>query len=134
MASGFLEIMKTVSMEASENSQLCDLRFGTVVSESPLKVQISSQLTIPASMLIVPRHLTDYETECTIDWQTENTTHTHTIKDSYSGGGTAENNTHKHAVKGKKKIIIHEALKQGNKVALLRKSGGQSYYILDRVE
>lgn len=32
-----------------------------------------------------------------------------------------------------KTMVVHEALKIGDKVALLRKQGGQSYFILDRI-
>lgn len=44
-------------MDAVENAQLTDLRYGTVTSVSPLKVQITSQFTIPSSLLVVPKRL-----------------------------------------------------------------------------
>jgi hypothetical protein len=59
-----------------------------------------------------------------------------TIKPEYGWvteqGGTEE--PHKHDIKqAKKKIFIHNKLKVGDKVALLRRQGGQDYYILDRL-
>lgn len=137
MSTGLIDIMKRAAMEVNDNAQMSDLRFGTVVSTSPLKVQVTNLLTIPSSALVVPEHLTDYKVSVTIDWDTEEHTytHTHTISDTYSGGGSAgdHEHTHRHDVSGKKSIIIHNALKKGDKVALLRKQGGQSYFILDRI-
>lgn len=125
MATGLIDIMKRASMDAMENNQMCDLRFGTVTSVSPLRVQITNLLTIPESLLIVPEKLTDYTIEVTpLSWVTENTS---------GGSGDSSFSSHNHSIVGKKKIIIHNALKVGDKVALLRKTGGQAYYILDRL-
>ena len=115
MASGLIEIVKRAALDAMSNEQLCDLRYGTVVSTNPLRVQVTSQLTIPNSLLVIPKHLTDYVVNATIDWETESA------------------DDHAHGVSGKKTITIHNALQVGDKVALLRKQGGQSYFILDRI-
>ena len=133
MSTGLLDIMKRASMDAMDNAQMCDLRYGKVVSTNPLKVQVTNLFTIPESLLIVPEHLTDHNVSVTINWNTENHTHSHNISDSYTGGGSASDNTHKHGITGKKTMTIHGALKVGDKVALLRKTGGQSYFILDRI-
>lgn len=124
MASGLVDIMKRAAMDAVDNNQMCDLRFGTVSSVSPLKVQITNQFVIPESLLIVPRHLTDYTVDVTISWTTE----------AESGGsGDSAFASHTHDITGKKTMLVHDALKVGDKVALIRKTGGQSYYILDRI-
>lgn len=102
MSTGIIDIMKQASMNAVNNAQMCDLRYGTVTSVSPLKIRISSQFTIPAALLVVPEHLTN-----------------HTVNVSIDGGQTT--------------MRINNALKIGDKVALLRKQGGQSYFILDRI-
>lgn len=115
MATGLIDVIKRASMEAMTNAQMCDLRFGKVTSTTPLKVQVTNQFTLPESLLIVPKHLTDYKVDVEIDWSTE------------------ESNTHSHGVTGTKTMIIKSALKVGDKVALLRKTGGQSYFILDRI-
>ena len=133
MSTGLLDIMKRAAMDAMDNAQMCDLRYGKVVSIKPLKVQVTNLFTIPESLLVVPEHLTDHTVAVTINWNTENHTHTHDISDSYTGGGSASNNTHKHSITGKKTMTVHGALKVGDKVALLRKQGGQSYFILDRI-
>ena len=83
------------------------------------------KLTINANSLYVPRHLTDYDTEVTINWRTE---------DESGGGGWAEFAAHSHAIVGRKKIRVHNALKIGDRVHLLAFNHGKQYYILDRVE
>ena len=124
MTTGLIDIMKRAAKEMYDNEQPTDLRFGTVVSVSPLKVQVTNLFTIPQSMLVVPKHLTDYEVEVTVDWTTE---------DKSGGSGDSSFSSHNHDVKGKKKIKVHNALKNGDKVALIRKHGGQSFYVLDRI-
>ena len=139
MTTGIIPIIKQAAMNAVENAQMCDLRYGTVTSVSPLKVQITNQFIIPASLFVVPQHLTNYEVECTISQPaqtisgtTEKSTslkdedeplseHTHEFSVTTNGG------------KSKQTITVYNALKIGDKVALLRKQGGQSYFILDRI-
>lgn len=102
MSTGLIDIMKRASLSAMDNAQMCDLRYGTVVSTSPLRIQVTNVLTIPAALLVVPRHLTNYTVSVRLD-------------DEY------------------KEMRVNNALKTGDKVALLRKQGGQSYFILDRI-
>lgn len=104
MATGLIDIIKRTTLGVMSNEQLCDLRYGTVVDASPLKIQVTNALILPSSVLVVPERLTNY---------------TVSIKDNVS----FETKT----------ITINNALKVGDKVALLRKHGGQSYFILDRI-
>ena len=120
--------MKRATMEYLDNAKMCDLRFGKVVSVAPLKVQVTNQFTIPESLLIVPEHLTDYEIKITTTgygWKTDNAS---------GGSGMAEYASHNHGINQTERIVkVHGALKVGDKVSLLRKQGGQSYFILDRL-
>jgi hypothetical protein len=103
MSTGLLQIIKEASMNAVDNAQMCDLRYGTVTSVSPLKVQITNQFVIPQSLLVVPQRLTNYSLRCTPNGESTQT------------------------------VTIHNALNIADKVALLRKQGAQSYFILDRI-
>lgn len=129
MASGLIDIMKRAAIDANESNKPADLRFGTVTSVSPLKVQVTSQFILPESILIVPEHLTDHEIEVTVkdsyEWATKNRS---------GGSSDAAFASHNHDIAfEKKKILVHGALKVDDKVALMRKQGGQFYYILDRL-
>jgi hypothetical protein len=142
MSTGLIDIMKRAANDANEAGQPCDLRYGTVVSVNPLKVQVSHQFTIPASMLIVPINLTNYTVPVSLNWLTKEVVdHTHYYEDKYSDTETEEKYTeeagkHLHQIisnDGEFSMTIHNALKVGDYVALVRQKGGQKYLILDRV-
>lgn len=152
MSTGLVEVIKQAAINANDNAQLCDLRYGTVVSTNPLSVQVTNLFTIPQSLLVVPEHLTDHSVEVTINWQTAtsgNHVHTYSSNTTSVGGGSDEeafeahshgvdgatdiDGEHHHLLVGRKTMTVHGGLKVGDKVALLRKSGGQSYFILDRI-
>ena len=128
MSSGLLDIMKRASLDAMEADQPTDLRYGKVVGVDPLKVEVTNLFTIPQSLLVVPEHLTDYEIKITTSgygW----------VTDEKSGGsGDPAFASHNHGINQVERTIkVHGKLKVGDKVALLRKKGGQSYFILDRL-
>ena len=129
MASGLIDIIKRSALDAVEAGKPCDLRYGTVISIAPLKIRVTNQFTIPQSMLIIPEYLTDYEIDVTVKpdygWATKNRS---------GGGGDAEFASHNHDIYfNRKKIMIHGALKVGDKVVLLRQAGGQQFLVLDRL-
>ena len=128
MTTGLLDIMKLAASDAIENNKPCDLRYGSVVSTNPLKVQVTNQFVLPESSLIVPEHLTDYEVKITTSgygWVTDNRS---------GGSGDAAYASHNHDInRSETTVKVHGALKVGDKVAILRQSGGQFYYILDRL-
>lgn len=127
MSSGIIPIIKRAALEAMRNEQLCDLRFGTVISVSPLKVQVTNQFILPESVLIVPEHLTDHQVPVSFDWDTSMEVETETASEE------VPNHSHTITSNKTKKMTIHNTLKSGDKVALLRKTGGQTFYILDRI-
>ena len=139
MASDLIPLIKQAAKNMIDNEQLCDLRYGRVISTSPLKVKVTDQFIIPTSLLIVPQHLTNYEVKVTVGWNTEEEgLHRHFYDYQTPDGDdttdhTSDAGSHTHSISGTKTITIHNALQTGDKVALLRKQGGNSYFILDRV-
>lgn len=103
-----------------------ELMQGTVIAVGPLKIQMTNdeKLIINERITVVPRHLSDYTTECTVYWRTENTS---------GGSGDASFSSHSHAISGRKGIVIHNALKVGDAVYVLSLNNGKLYYVLDRV-
>lgn len=99
---------------------------GVVKSTAPLKIQMvnDDKHTIGPNITVVPWHLTDYQTEITtVEWATENRS---------GGSGAAAYESHNHAILGRKKIIVHNALKVGDTVHVLALNHGKQYYVLDR--
>lgn len=108
-----------------------------VIGVGPLKVQATNdaKLILNEASLVVPRHLTDYTTTATytlgkgsIDSITEG--------DGSHGGHVSGDGKHNHHLVTytltKGTITVHNALKIGEVVYLLRYNGGKKYYILDR--
>lgn len=141
MSTGLIEIMKRAAIDAQEAGQPCDLRTGVVKTVSPLSIQVSSQLILPEGLLIVPRNLTDYTIPVSLNWNTESIgDHSHNYSGKDSGGDNysdvtdpAGSHIHQILSSESKTMTIHNALKVGDKVALIRKHGGQFFYILDRI-
>lgn len=128
-----IEIIKQAAIEAMIAANPCAIIFGTVTSTTPLKINVEQRLTLDASHLVLTSMVRDIEVDMAVNYSTENHTHTHTISDTYSGGGSASNETHNHAVTGKKTMTVHLGLKVGESVMLLQVQGGQKYIVLDRV-
>lgn len=145
MATGLIDIMKRASLDAVENGKPCDLRYGTVKTVNPLSVQITADFILPAEVLVVPETLTNHTMTVSLNWTTESAgVHDHTYSDvteesnahTHNYSGTVQESgghTHTLASSASKTITLHNALAVGDKVALLRQNGGQSYYILDKI-
>lgn len=98
----FVELIKRIAVEAVEAGKPAGIYTGTVSSTNPLKVSLSQKITLEDDMLILPRHLTDYNVDMTVNG----------YRQSY---------------------IVHNKLKSGDVVVLVRAQEGQEYLIIDRV-
>ncbi len=64
--------------------------------------------------------------------------HMHSYSHSHSFTGIAENSnsvnlSHSHGYTGRKAFTVHNGLKVGEEVVLMKQKGGQKYLVLDRV-
>lgn len=126
--------IKTIALNALEASKPSGVFYGTVVSASPLKIQVEQKMTLGAEFLVLTDAVRDYYVDATVDHKTEaETEHTHAIHDTYSGGGSSDPTSHLHEYKGTKRFLIHNGLKVGEKVVMLRDKGGQRFLVLNRV-
>lgn len=98
-----VESMKKAALDAVEAAHPVAVMFGTVSSESPLKINVEQKLILEKEQLILTRNVAEYKTE--------------PATDSESGL------SHSH--------VVHPNLKQGDSVALLRVQGGQKFLVLD---
>lgn len=96
---------------------------GIVKSERPLKIQIinDEKLVIGQNITYVPRHLTDYKTTCSLIKEEKG--NAETVNDGNKFDGTFNG-----------VLMIHNALKMGEKVHILSFNHGKQYYVLDRVD
>lgn len=123
MSSGIIEIVKVAAMEAIANSKPCELKTGTVISVKPLRIRVSNDLTLPEAVLIVPQRLTDYTIE--ISGKSANVFSVEGNTLFIQDGDSADEST--------ETITVHNSLKIGDNVILIRNQGGKSYYIADRI-
>lgn len=107
--------LKMAAMNAVEASQPSDFLFGKVTSVSPLKIAVDQKMILGSAQLILTRSVTDYTVPVTVNWNTE------------------QSDGHGHQVSGTKTMTIHNGLKTGDAVILLKKKGGQRYLVFDRV-
>lgn len=130
--SALVKAMKQAGAEAVNAGNPMTICFGKVTSVSPLQVLVDQKMTLGSAQLVLTRNVTDYEVSVTVDWETGTAldTHRHTVGDVES---SVVNLSHGHALKGKKKMTIHNSLVKGDEVVLLRQQGGQKYIIIDRV-
>nr|UWD76695.1 MAG: Protein of unknown function (DUF2577) [Bacteriophage sp.]UWG11962.1 MAG: Protein of unknown function (DUF2577) [Bacteriophage sp.]UWG21595.1 MAG: Protein of unknown function (DUF2577) [Bacteriophage sp.] len=116
-----VQLIKKIAMDAVRAAKMCDYVTGVVTSEDPLKVKITNSFEIGEEFLMVPQSMTDHEVEVTIKkeygWKTKN-----------RSGGTGDD-----IVLENVKIMIHNALKAGDEVLMMRKSGGQEFVVIDKV-
>ena len=122
----FLKAIQDVAKNTNEAGQPADYVFGTVTKASPLQIQVSQKITLSEAQLALTRNVTDYEVNVSITgWKTQTKS---------GGSGYAEFASHNHDIEiSKQKMTIHNALKVGDKVVMVKQKGGQQYLVVDRV-
>lgn len=119
-----VEVIKQIAVEANEAGKPMQITYGQVVSAAPLAIKIEQKLTLPAEFFKLTKAVTDHYVDMTVN---------HVTGERAGGAGYGEFAAHNHAYSGRKKFLVHNGLKVGEKVILLRVQGGQRYIVLDRV-
>ena len=120
-ANRLVRLIKKAALDAVRASAPADIVHGEVVAIEPIRIRIDQKITLPESMLIPTSAVVDRDIY--LEALPEGVGHT---------TETANCDTaHSHIYKGGK-FRLHLALKTGEKVVLLRRSGGQKYIVLDR--
>ena len=88
---GLIKQIKQAALDAVNSAGPAGFYEGTVLSVSPLKVKVDQKLILGKEQLVLARNVTNHEMSVDVDWEYE---------------------------KGTKKIVIHNALKTGDKVIL----------------
>lgn len=139
--------LRQIVKETVEASSPSNFVFGTVISEKPLSIKVDQKTTLVEEQLILCRDVTEYETKVTIGVSktADGTFLGETWDETYVGGSADEGCDHlpsavplhhhklKFARHIKTKIVVHNELKLGEKVALMQEQGGQRYLVIDRV-
>lgn len=117
-------LIKNMAVNAVDATVPVTILTGKVISEAPLQIALDSKMIIPEERIKLTKNTSDWTAEISVDHITEN---------KYGGGGYALFESHNHEYKGRKKFLIHNALKVGDEVWLIRETGGQRFIAMDRV-
>ena len=129
-----VRLVKQAAVEAVRADAPVAICYGTVLSPTPLKIQVDQKKILGTAQLILTDAVRDYNVEMSTIEGTGKSLGPHYTEDESGGSGYPAFAAHKHRYQGRKKWRIHNALKKGEKVILLRCDGGQKYVVLDRWE
>ena len=117
--SELFEKIKQIGSDGVFATDLTAVMYGTVTSVTPLEIRVEQKITLKKEQLTLTWAVVDHVVDITVDHLTESS--------SCGIGGP-----HIHPVIGRKTIIIHNNLRVGEKVVLMREQGGQRFVVLDR--
>lgn len=113
-----IRAVKRAAVDVVNAQKPCNVFYGIVSKVDPLEIVVEQKMTLTVAQLVLSRNVTKHEIEVEFipeEWSTE------------------IEKEHKHGITGKKKLTLHNELKAGEKVLLLRCAGGQSFVVIDRV-
>lgn len=148
-----LKIIKQAAINAVDATKPVNIVFGTVISTSPLQIQVEQKLTLGKEQLVIAKHLTNYSTTMNIYMNTDSKTvsfnfshehnvslktdkqenHTHNVNGNTDNKELEKSKTHNHTISGNFNVIIKNGLLVGETVILVRMQEGQKYIVLDRI-
>lgn len=121
--SQLVDTIKQIAVESVGATEPLEVIIGEVVGVDPLEIKIDPKIILQEGNIVLTKNTTEWTMEMSVDHITENRS---------GGGGYAEFASHNHEYKGRKKYLVHNQLVMGDKVILLKETGGQRYIALDR--
>ena len=116
-------VLKSLFAQTVRGMNPSDFVLGEVISEAPLVIRVGEN-ELDEDFLILSDNVRDFEVDIEVN---------HITEKRAGGGGYAEYASHDHDYKGRKKIIIYNGLKIGEKVVMIQQSGGQLFFVANRV-
>lgn len=121
---GLVKAMKQAALDAVDAKKPVAVYYGTVKSESPLKIDVEQKMTLSKAQLVLTKAVLDHYVDIEVK---------HITEKRGGGSGDPAYESHDHEYKGRKKIMIYNGLKKGEKVLLIRFQEGQKFVVWDRV-
>ena len=116
-------VLKSLVAQTVRGMNPSDFILGEVISEAPLVIRVGEN-ELDEDFLILSDNVRDFEVDIEVN---------HITEKRAGGGGYAEYASHDHDYKGRKKIIIYNGLKIGEKVVMIQQSGWQLFFVANRV-
>jgi hypothetical protein len=104
-----LEAVKLLAYDVLQQENLTDICYGTVTETEPLKIVLEQKLELTESFLVLSQNVIK-----------------HTINYSMRRKDSDENWV-------QYEMIVEKQLKKGERVILIKMTGGQRYVVIDRV-
>ena len=108
-----LNVIQEISQNTANNTDSIKIHFGIVTSAKPLRIKIDNKFELGETFLILTNDVRDYKTKFSTG------PHSDTGEDSLTVT--------------EKEVTIHNALKKGENVVLLKLPNGKKYIVLARV-
>ncbi|KRM69218.1 hypothetical protein FD06_GL000277 [Apilactobacillus ozensis DSM 23829 = JCM 17196] len=109
-------LLKQFNKRGGHASEYSDVVFGKVVSKSPLKIEVSNTLILTEDFLTLGRNVTDHKEKISI------------VKDSDKMIINKPEDKTKDI-----EIMVKQHLEEGDAVAMIRKDGGQEFYVFEKL-
>ncbi len=119
-----LALIQTAASRVVAAGNPADYCLGTVESVEPLVIRTEQQEALSEDFLILTDLVRDFDVDITVNHVTQNRS---------GGGGDSAFASHNHQYAGRKRITVHNGLKVGEAVILVRQAGGQEFIVLSRV-
>ncbi|WP_311649953.1 DUF2577 domain-containing protein [Selenomonas artemidis] len=120
---GLPNVLRKMIAQTVDGMSLSNFVLGVVVAESPLQIEVGGN-TLDSDFLILSDNVRDYAVDIEVNHVTENRA---------GGSGDPAFASHNHDYRGRKKIIVYNGLKVGEKVVMFQQAGGQLFYVANRV-
>ena len=119
-----VKMLKQTALDAVDAKKPAAVYYGTVLSAAPLKIDVEQKMTLSQAQLVLTRAVVDHYVDIEVKHETE---------DEEGGTGAEAYEKHNHEYKGRKKIMIYNGLKPGERVIIIRFQEGQKFLVVDRV-
>ena len=124
-AMGIMEKIKKAAVDAQDAGKPMRVYFGNVVTASPLEIAVEQKMKLGMGQLILTQRVTDYEVTTAISDGPQT---------KEAGGAAAGTSAHAgRAAPDTRQIRVHNSLRAGEEVILLRQQEGQKFIVLDRI-
>ena len=118
------QALKKMINNAIEYNKPSEIYVGKIESVAPLTIRLDINVPVLEEDELILTHLVkDYQIDITVGHFTEEM--------EVVEGAMTDIKKHKHEYKGRKKITVHNGLKVGEGVLLIRQQGGQKFIVLD---
>ena len=122
-------MIKTTALGVINSTSPSGIYFGTVVSGSPLQIELEQKIILEGTDLILSTLVQDFDVDMTVNHYVQNNAWT----DDPDDREVPFDKPHYHPYVGRKTFKVHLALQSGEKVIMIRCQGGKQFLVLDRM-